>query len=99
MRVLIVSQYFWPEIFRINDVVRTLLERGVEVDVLMCEFNILQKPPNKKIEAVNELMFGKTTVNKVIDFFDDEDCEDLEIKEEEVKTFSYKLFKQSQFSS
>jgi len=66
----------------------------------MCEFNILQKPPNKKIEAVNELMFGKTTVNKVIDFFDDEDCEDLEIKEEEeVKTFSYKLFKQSQFSS
>jgi hypothetical protein len=60
----------------------------------MCEFNFLQKPPNKKIEAVNELMFGKTTVNKVIDFFDDEDCDNLEIREEEVtKIFSYKMFK------
>ena len=34
MRLLIVSQYFWPESFRINDVVRTLIEKGVEVDVL-----------------------------------------------------------------
>ena len=34
MRVLVVSQYFWPEGFRINEVVRTLVEKGVEVDVL-----------------------------------------------------------------
>lgn len=34
MRVLIVSQYFWPESFRINDVAKTLLEKGVDVDVL-----------------------------------------------------------------
>ena len=34
MRVLIVSQYFWPEGFRINDVVRSLVEKGVKVDVL-----------------------------------------------------------------
>lgn len=34
MRVLVVSQYFWPEEFRINEVVRTLVEKGVEVDVL-----------------------------------------------------------------
>lgn len=34
MRILIVSQYFWPEGFRINDVARTLVEKGVEVDVL-----------------------------------------------------------------
>ncbi len=34
MRVLIVSQYFWPEGFRINEVVRSLVEKGVEVDVL-----------------------------------------------------------------
>ncbi len=34
MKVLVVSQYFWPEGFRINDVVRTLVERGVSVDVL-----------------------------------------------------------------
>ncbi len=34
MRVLIVSQYFWPESFRINDVVRSLVEMGVNVNVL-----------------------------------------------------------------
>lgn len=34
MRVLVVSQYFWPEGFRINEVVRSLVEKGVEVDVL-----------------------------------------------------------------
>jgi glycosyltransferase involved in cell wall biosynthesis len=33
-KILIVSQYFWPESFRINDVARTLLEKGVEVEVL-----------------------------------------------------------------
>lgn len=34
MRVLIVSQYFWPESFRINEVVETLVESGIQVDVL-----------------------------------------------------------------
>jgi len=53
----------------------------------MCEFNITQKPTDKKIEAVNELMFGAKPVNKVVDFFDD-----LEILEDEPKS-SYKMFK------
>lgn len=34
VRILIVSQYFWPEAFRINELVKTLVEKGVEVDVL-----------------------------------------------------------------
>ena len=34
MRVLIVSQYFWPENFRINAIVASLVDRGVEVEVL-----------------------------------------------------------------
>ncbi|MDP1595525.1 MAG: glycosyltransferase family 4 protein [Methylotenera sp.] len=34
MRILIVSQYFWPESFRINDVAKTLSEKGIEVEVL-----------------------------------------------------------------
>lgn len=34
MRVLIVSQYYWPEDFRINDVVKTLVEKAIEVEVL-----------------------------------------------------------------
>lgn len=34
MKILIVSQYFWPESFRINDVAAGLVERGHEVTVL-----------------------------------------------------------------
>lgn len=34
MRVLIVSQYFWPEGFSINNIARSMIEKGVEVDVL-----------------------------------------------------------------
>ena len=34
MRVLIVTQYFWPEGFRINDLATGLVERGHKVTVL-----------------------------------------------------------------
>ncbi len=34
MRILIVSQYFWPENFRINDLVSALIERGHTITVL-----------------------------------------------------------------
>lgn len=34
MKILVVSQYFWPESFRINDVVRSLQGLGCEVTVL-----------------------------------------------------------------
>ena len=34
MRVLIVSQHFFPEVFRINDVVASLVAGGMQVDVL-----------------------------------------------------------------
>lgn len=34
MRILIVSQYFWPETFRINDVAHGLREQGHDVSVL-----------------------------------------------------------------
>jgi hypothetical protein len=34
MRLLIVSQYFWPENFRINDLANELANRGHEVTVL-----------------------------------------------------------------
>ena len=34
MRILVVSQYFWPEQFRINDLVLSLQERGHAVTVL-----------------------------------------------------------------
>lgn len=34
VRVLIVSQYFWPEGFRINDIAKTLVDKGARVDIL-----------------------------------------------------------------
>ena len=34
MKILIVSQYFWPEHFRINDLAITLQQLGNEVSVL-----------------------------------------------------------------
>jgi len=34
MKVLIVSQYFWPEVFRINEVAQSLRDAGCEVTVL-----------------------------------------------------------------
>ncbi len=34
MRILIITQYFWPENFRINDLTAALLERGHQVTVL-----------------------------------------------------------------
>lgn len=39
MRLLVVSQYFWPETFRINDLVAELVRRGHEVTVLTGEPN------------------------------------------------------------
>ena len=39
MRVLIVSQYFWPESFRINEIVTSLVERGIDVEVLTAKPN------------------------------------------------------------
>lgn len=34
MKLLVVSQYYWPENFRINEVVQTLSAKGVEVEIL-----------------------------------------------------------------
>lgn len=42
MRLLVVSQYFWPENFRINDLVAELVRRGHQVTVLTGEPNYPQ---------------------------------------------------------
>ena len=34
MRVLVLSQYFWPEVFRVNEIVSELSARGHQVTVL-----------------------------------------------------------------
>lgn len=48
MRILILSQYFWPETFIINDIVRTLSEQGHEVTVATGKPNY---PDGKVFEA------------------------------------------------
>jgi len=39
MKILVVSQYFWPENFRINDLCSALVEKGHEVTVLTAKPN------------------------------------------------------------
>ena len=34
MKILVITQYFWPETFRVNDIVRYLKENNYDVDVL-----------------------------------------------------------------
>ncbi len=34
MRLLVISQYFWPEDFRLNDIVKGMIERGHDVTIL-----------------------------------------------------------------
>ncbi len=46
MKLLVVSQYFWPENFRINALVESLVSHGVEVEVLTGKPNY----PEGKIE-------------------------------------------------
>jgi glycosyltransferase involved in cell wall biosynthesis len=36
LRILIITQYFWPETFRVNDIVKFLREKNYQVDVLTC---------------------------------------------------------------
>jgi colanic acid biosynthesis glycosyl transferase WcaI len=46
MRILILSQYFWPENFRINDLAAAFIEHGHEVVVLTGQpcYNLITKP-------------------------------------------------------
>ena len=56
MRILIVSQYFYPETFRINDVVKELIKRGHAVTVLTG----LPNYPEGKIYDGYEKSYQKT---------------------------------------
>lgn len=51
MRILVVSQYFWPENFRVNDLVKEWVQRGHEVTVLTGRPNY---PLGKVFEAYQE---------------------------------------------
>lgn len=51
MRILVVSQYFWPESFRVNDLVKEWVQRGHQVTVLT---GIPNYPAGKVFDAYRE---------------------------------------------
>lgn len=51
----------------------------------LADFNILQKKKNKNIERINKMMFEEKTSIKMPNFFDDNDDDDLEIKETDIE--------------
>jgi glycosyltransferase involved in cell wall biosynthesis len=58
MRLLIVTQYFWPEGFSINAVAKSLVEKDVEVEVLTCKPNY---PSGKVFSGYRALDFQQET--------------------------------------
>jgi glycosyltransferase involved in cell wall biosynthesis len=61
MKILIVTQYFWPENFKINDIAIGLMNKGHKVEVLTCKPNY---PSGKFIN-------GYTFFNKKTEFWND----------------------------
>lgn len=51
MRILVITQYFWPENFRVNDLVKEFVERGHQVMVLT---GIPNYPAGKTFEAYRD---------------------------------------------
>ena len=69
MKLLVVCQHYWPENFRINDIVEGFLERGHEVDVLCGQPNY---PTGEFFEgydshSIKEEMHGKVKVYRTFE--------------------------------
>ena len=62
MKILVVSQYFYPETFRINDICKELVSRGHTVDVLTSLPNV---PQGKFYEGYSRKNHGETEWNGV----------------------------------
>ena len=67
MKILIFSQYFWPETFRINEVVQSLREIGCEVSVLTGQPNYPdgEVPPGYSSTALWTQMRKGLTIHRV----------------------------------
>lgn len=60
MRVLIVTQYFWPESFRLNELVNSLSEKGCEITVLTGQPNY---PEGKTYEGYKPFRISRQEHN------------------------------------
>jgi len=67
LRVLILSQHFWPETFRINEVARNLAAAVLEVRVLTGKPNYPDGVifEGYRLQGVDEEMFGGVRVHRV----------------------------------
>lgn len=67
MRILVVTQYFWPENFRINDLVLALSERGHQITILTGEPNYPSGKffPEYLADKAAFSDFGKTPVIRI----------------------------------
>lgn len=66
MRVLIVSQYFWPESFRINELAESLVAAGCQVSVLTGQPNY---PGGKTFPGYRAFGVGRDPSSKPYDLF------------------------------
>ena len=62
MKLLIVSQYFWPEHFLINDIAKKLVERGHEVFVLTGKPNY---PRGQIFKGYDYFSISEQTINNI----------------------------------
>lgn len=64
MRILICSQFFWPENFRVNDFARLMVERGHDVTVLTGEPNYPEGAiyPDYKVDPASYGHFAGATI-------------------------------------
>ena len=69
MKILVVCQHYWPENFRINDIVEGFLERGHQVDVLCGQPNYPagQFFPGYDSHSVKEEKHGDVTVYRTFE--------------------------------
>jgi glycosyltransferase involved in cell wall biosynthesis len=63
LNLLVFTQYFWPENFRINDLVKGLLAKGIHVEVMTGQPNY---PEGKVFEGYRSWNFIKTFWNDVV---------------------------------
>ena len=69
MKILVVCQHYWPENFRINDIVDGFIERGHEVDVLCGQPNYPTGEFFKGYDShtIKEEMHGKVRVYRAFE--------------------------------
>jgi len=67
LKLLIVTQYFWPESFRINEVAKTLQDKGVDVEVITGKPNYPRGEifPGYRTWGCTQEIYQGITVNRI----------------------------------